>query len=219
MLVFPTYVGMFPRARRRIRSNSLPHACGDVPSITHHSALSPRSSPRSWGCSSASVNALVKAGVFPMHVVMFLTVSFLSRFAMSLPHARGDVPSGAFVSDVHPCLPHASGDVPVPSTLLKLCLPHACGVFPKSKNFSFLLASRKCLLYKCFQRTDTCRFSFKSFVCSVPSEFQFTGQGMGAMVARHISALFVNLTFHLRRNHHVRRICSRSQFCYFFSRR
>ena len=90
-----------------------------------------------------------------------------------------------------------------------VCLPHACGVFPKSKNFYFLLESRKCLLYKCFHRTDTCRFSFKSFVCLCRPSSSVLGRVWELWVARHISALFVNLTFHLRRNHHVRRICSR----------
>lgn len=193
--VFPTHVGMFPsRSRRRIRSNSLPHACGDVP---------------------VPVHALVKAGVFPTLVGMFLTVSFLSRFAMSLPHACGDVPTGAFVSDVHPCLPHASGDVP---TLLKLCLHHACCGFQKSKISLFCLRLESACYISAFNEPILVG-SLSNRLCVVPSEFQFTGQGMGAMVARHISALFVNLTFHLRRNHHVRRICSRSQFCYFFSRR
>lgn len=119
-----------------IHKGVFPTLVGDVPFPHVPEYGFTLSSPRMWGCSSASVNALVKAGVFPTLVGMFLTVSFLSRFAMSLPHACGYVPTGAFVSDVHPCLPHASGDVP---TLLKLCLHHACCGFPKSKISLFCL--------------------------------------------------------------------------------
>ena len=55
--------------------------------------------------------------VFPTHVGMFPHKSKGFSFCHRLPHARGDVPSGAFVSDVHPCLPHVCGDVPLLSFL------------------------------------------------------------------------------------------------------
>ena len=170
------------------------------------------SSPRMWGCSFRCLCQRCTTSVFPTHVGMFPSSCHGRSNQHSLPHACGDVPQlMVAMLKTTQSSPRMWG---CPCSSSRACesgsLPHACGGFPKKQNFSFLLASRKCLLYKCFQRTDTCRFSFKSFVCSVPSEFQFTGQGMGAMVARHISALFVNLTFHLRRNHHVRRICSRS---------
>lgn len=172
------------------------------------------SSPRMWGCSPHDFLRVELVGVFPTHVGMFLTRSK----GLGLPHVCGDVP--ALYLQKHTTLTSSTrmwGCYCSCSCSLRVALLSDAVMssprmlwFPKKQKFFFLLASRKCLLYKCFQRTDTCRFSFKSFVCSVPSEFQFTGQGMGAMVARHISARYVNLTFHLRRNHHVRRICSRS---------
>ena len=90
-----------------------------------------------WGCSYESAQI-----VFPTHVGMFLCKRERACESGSLPHACGDVPdrqlfeqicyessprtwgcsfpSGAFVSDVHPCLPHASGDVPVPVWMLQI---------------------------------------------------------------------------------------------------
>lgn len=170
-----------------------------------------------WGCSSCALYAENCGRVIPTHVGMFRLLSAVDLRVVFPTHV-GMFPldSTVFSTHVGMFLRVLSLVMYIPVFLTLVCMfqiessPRMWGFFPKSKNFSFLLASRKCLLYKCFQRTDTCRFSFKSFVCSVPSEFQFTGQGMGAMVARHISARYVNLTFHLRRNHHVRRICSRS---------
>ena len=49
--------------------------------------------------------------------------------------------------------------------------PTHVGFSQKSKNFSLLLASRKCLLYKCFQRTDICRFSFNRCEREIPRGF------------------------------------------------
>ena len=66
---------------------------------------------------------------------------------MSLPHARGDVPAGAFVSDVHPCLPHASGDVPVPVWMLQMEFsPRMWWFSKKAKIFLFCL----CLESACY---------------------------------------------------------------------
>lgn len=153
--VFPTHVGMFPGCSfLRLKTYCLPHACGDVP-----------------------VHALVKAGVFPTHVGMFPMPIRLSWRLFSVPHARGDVPRmdepAVIHTNVWMFLFHCSRR----SRLRLACLPHACGVFQKSKNFSFLLASRKCLLYKCFQRTETSVFFQIVCVCAVRVPVYWTGYG------------------------------------------
>lgn len=162
------------------------------------------SSPRMWGCSHVHDDESAQI-VFPTHVGMFRALYAEIRGRVFPTHV-GMFLSGSPTS--HSVFPTHVGMFLCGCS--RLSLPHACGGFPKKQNFSFLLASRKCLLYKCFQRTDTCRFSFKSFVCcAVRVPVYWTGYG-SVEDTRHISALFVNLTFHLRRNHHVRRICSRS---------
>ena len=74
--VFPTPVGMFPfKTVLDDLCSGLPHACGDVPSEAILAMMMRLSSPRMWGCSSASVHALVKAGVFHTLVGMFPSAS------------------------------------------------------------------------------------------------------------------------------------------------
>ena len=103
--------------------------------------------------------------VFPTHVGMFRCFMGVHHSQRRLPHACWDVPV----------------PVPCPMMMSSVSSPRMWG-FHKKQKFLFLLAYRKCFLYKCFQRTDTCRFSFKSFVCVfVPSEFQCSGQGMGVL--------------------------------------
>ena len=147
--VFPTHVGMFPNLRLHVqRAESLPHACGDVPEKTITEITLRLSSPRMWGCSYHPLKVRLKNFVFPTHVGMFRILVLLMSSCLRLPHACGDVP------------------VPVtcPMMMSSVSSPRMWG-FPKKQKFLFLLAYRKCLLYKCFHRTDTCRFSFKSFVC------------------------------------------------------
>ena len=89
-------------------------------------------------------------------------------------------------------------------------LPHACGVFPKKQKFFFFA----CLsIVFAIYVLSTNRYLSVLFqiicVCAVRVPVYWTGYG-SVEDTRHISARFVNLTFHLRRNHHVRRICSRS---------
>ena len=89
-------------------------------------------------------------------------------------------------------------------------LPHACGVFQKSKNFYFCLHIESALYISAFNEPILVGSLLNRLcVCLCRPSSSVLGRVWELWVARHISALFVNLTFHLRRNHHVRRICSR----------
>ncbi len=90
--VFPTPVGVFLAAHRRVRRDrSLPHARGGV--STAAVAITPEelSSPRPWGCFPALGMRASQAIVFPTPVGVFLERLYLMSIFEGLPHARGGV--------------------------------------------------------------------------------------------------------------------------------
>lgn len=171
------------------------------------------SSPRMWGCSHVHDDGSAQI-VFPTHVGMFLTRSK----GLGLPHVCGDVP--ALYLQKHTTLTSSTrmwGCSCSCSCSLRVALlsgavmssPRMWGFSQKAKISLFCLPLESAFYISAFNEPKH-RFSFKSFVCcAVRVPVYWTGYG-SVEDTRHISALFVNLTVHLRRNHHVRRICSRS---------
>ena len=166
-------------------------------------------------------------------------------YNLCLPHACGDVPVPALIgSPSVKCMssPRMWGCSPVDGcdaqdhavfpthvgmflTVLQhvsvetSSSPHMWGFPKKAKIFLFCLRLESACYISAFNEPILVG-SLSNHLCVLcrPSS-SLLDRVWELWVAHHISALFVNLTFHLRRNHHVRRICSRSQFCYFFSRR
>ncbi len=112
-LVFPTPVGVFPRALTNgLDSRRLPHARGGVPAFVVSPLSSCKSSPRPWGCSGQNnmkLNQLkvfptpvgvfrlghqsyCRLIVFPTPVGVFLDMLPVTTARSRLPHARGGVP-------------------------------------------------------------------------------------------------------------------------------
>ena len=91
--VFPTHVGMF-RSRLLISGHGgrFPHARGDVPTFRGIIILTPKFSPRTWGCSAERKMKIGTSRVFPTHVGMFRCPAVLPADPAGFPHARGDVP-------------------------------------------------------------------------------------------------------------------------------
>ena len=90
--VFPTPVGVFRQAGAGSPcSGGLPHARGGVSLEAKERLWQRKSSPRPWGCFSASEIPAPNYNVFPTPVGVFL--DFIRRWAVfiSLPHARGGV--------------------------------------------------------------------------------------------------------------------------------
>ena len=114
LIVFPTPVGVFPRALQRNGDTCcLPHARGGVSMTTPLIWSLPWSSPRPWGC--------------------FLLAVLASSPGSGLPHARGGVSSGGKARlrngmssprpwGCFPCLPASSSVLEV--------FPTPVGVFP-----------------------------------------------------------------------------------------
>ncbi len=92
LLVFPTHVGVFPRAVPRAHFLAgLPHARGGVSSSSARIRAFALSSPRTWGCFSIRHCDIQFLQVFPTHVGVFpLSMPFFAKEAR-LPHARGGV--------------------------------------------------------------------------------------------------------------------------------
>ena len=91
-VVFPTHVGVFLRdPPQEAGGRSLPHARGGVSVYMKHAKVSLESSPRTWGCFSASIQSTPPATVFPTHVGVFPPLHTPFRFHKGLPHARGGV--------------------------------------------------------------------------------------------------------------------------------
>ena len=95
-LVFPTLVGVFPRAPRPDPARPrLPHARGGVSYTSAVVEQEQRSSPRSWGCFSLGIIGKALAEVFPTLVGVFLFAWPVFPRKMGLPHARGGVSTWA----------------------------------------------------------------------------------------------------------------------------
>ena len=90
--VFPTPVGVFRSADRgRAPAASLPHARGGVSRSHRHGAASTASSPRPWGCFCRFASIPAHVRVFPTPVGVFLSITGMPIWSVSLPHARGGV--------------------------------------------------------------------------------------------------------------------------------
>ena len=98
-LVFPTHVGVFPKAGCSCPARwSLPHACGGV-SIPTWGILRVRtSSPRMWGCFRDRRGDGAGEKVFPTHVGVFLPPRRGLAPSGGLPHACGGVSTTALLS-------------------------------------------------------------------------------------------------------------------------
>ena len=91
-LVFPTHVGVFPRALCVPTSPTrLPHARGGVSTARSMRRSTTRSSPRTWGCFRICPPHKKSRRVFPTHVGVFLQRRGCRRPEHGLPHARGGV--------------------------------------------------------------------------------------------------------------------------------
>ena len=208
--VFPTHVGMFLNSYLFCaKKKSLPHACGAVPNLHNIKEKSYASSPRMWGCSLRCSPVSICPTVFPTHVGMFHCRMIECHLCYVFPPHVGMFPT--WLENTPASLPHACGAVPVPVPV------HACNWrvlpthvgFSKRKNFSFCLhLESACYISAFIEPILVGSLSNHLCVCAVRVPVFWTGYG-SVEDTRHISALFVNLTFHLRRNHHVRRICSR----------
>ena len=143
-----------------------------------------------WGCSLLPDPYFHEAMVFPTHVGMFPHWRSLSSF----PHTSSPRMWGCSSASVH--------------ALVKAgVFPTHVGFSQKSKNFSFCLLLESVCYISAFNEPILVG-SLLNRLCRPSSSL--LDRVWELWVAHHISALFVNLTFHLRRNHHVRRICSRS---------
>ncbi len=92
MGVFPTPVGVFPAARRRLRRIlGLPHARGGVSWRAVLLDVDTRSSPRPWGCFQRGRCQSISRHVFPTPVGVFPTCNAHASRWRCLPHARGGV--------------------------------------------------------------------------------------------------------------------------------
>ena len=92
VLVFPTPVGVFPSAAAcTATSAGLPHARGGVSEYWIKLAAQKASSPRPWGCFSATPSLQCHQAVFPTPVGVFPRRHCFSRHSPGLPHARGGV--------------------------------------------------------------------------------------------------------------------------------
>ena len=70
--VFPTLVGVFPSQRWTTRYHlRLPHARGGVSHTSEDASMSPKSSPRSWGCFQNDDQQTPYCAVFPTLVGVF----------------------------------------------------------------------------------------------------------------------------------------------------
>jgi len=91
-MVFPTPVGVFPRALPASAApECLPHARGGVSSWLICCRYSSASSPRPWGCFEIKEKAKDCTSVFPTPVGVFPWRARVECCAGSLPHARGGV--------------------------------------------------------------------------------------------------------------------------------
>ncbi len=90
--VFPTHVGVFLKFREFNKSRwGLPHARGGVSINGVLADPGLRSSPRTWGCFSATSIVGSVSVVFPTHVGVFPGRRRAERTRAGLPHARGGV--------------------------------------------------------------------------------------------------------------------------------
>ena len=90
--VFPTSVGVFPRARGSAGARScLPHVRGGVSRLGWTVGPWCESSPRPWGCFQGGVSGLGHQGVFPTSVGVFLLKKLEELLLSGLPHVRGGV--------------------------------------------------------------------------------------------------------------------------------
>ena len=90
--VFPTPVGVFPPINRLdVTKYSLPHARGGVSASFIQEGDAVTSSPRPWGCFSASIPCSHLVNVFPTPVGVFLYDLRHTAASYRLPHARGGV--------------------------------------------------------------------------------------------------------------------------------
>ena len=90
--LFPTPVGVFPRAcRNRTQCQALPHARGGVSSRLTVWGKRLNSSPRPWGCFLDKNTKKQRISLFPTPVGVFLVTSRKNPENPALPHARGGV--------------------------------------------------------------------------------------------------------------------------------
>ena len=91
-VVFPTYVGVFPRGRLvPRRPEGLPHVRGGVSAGAGPELKEEMSSPRTWGCFLATALDAQVIYVFPTYVGVFLVPARRISLSGRLPHVRGGV--------------------------------------------------------------------------------------------------------------------------------
>ena len=132
--VFPTRVGVFPRARPCAPSGyRLPHACGGVSLWRLGGCARDKSSPRVWGCFWAVTSCILIWWVFPTRVGVFHTISGTSRDWTVFPTRVG-----VFLHELVPSAPF-------------LRLPHACGGVSSSKSWSHTMSRSSPRVWGCFR--------------------------------------------------------------------
>ena len=93
-VVFPTPVGVFPESLRSPGLlTALPHARGGVSKAFAGVLLTPKSSPRPWGCFRGLCLRRSGVPVFPTPVGVFPDTRPKAHNRKRLPHARGGVSS------------------------------------------------------------------------------------------------------------------------------
>ncbi len=131
--VFPTCVGVFPKASCALTSKTgLPHMRGGVSTQILLDLLRMASSPHAWGCFHIGPNGENGVLVFPTCVGVFLYVVTLGDELRGLSHMRGGVSGrSAAVIAYELSSPHAWGCfLYVTLLFLSLCVfPTCVGVF------------------------------------------------------------------------------------------
>lgn len=160
-----------------------------------------------WGCSFRCLCQRCTTSVFPTHVGMFPSSCHGRSNQHSLPHACGGVPYGApaRVGGNFVFLTHVG--VSLFTLAIGVSSPRMWGFPKKAKIFLFCLPLESACYISAFNE-PTLVGSLLNRLCLCRPSSSLLDRVWELWVARHISARFVNLTFHLRRNHHVRRICS-----------
>ena len=74
-----------------VKGCSLPHARGDVSTLSMYAVDAVASSPRTWGCFCRHIVLYPLVSVFPTHVGVFLVREETPQGSPRLPHARGGV--------------------------------------------------------------------------------------------------------------------------------
>ena len=136
--VFPTPVGVFPRASSAAAwAPSLPHARGGVSLRTQDIPCLSGSSPRPWGCFPEEDRTYQCGPVFPTPVGVFLGYPPTHSRIRRLPHARGGVsPDMAIRHGRNTSSPRPWGCFcqQISALARRHVFPTPVGVFPTSRS-------------------------------------------------------------------------------------